>query len=285
MSERADMDGRVRSTVPADGAARADDDRRRDVALALLRLLVGGTALGADQLRDRMTRWQETALTPTPSPPPRSAPDALRYALVGMLFETESRMRQEVATMFERLARLSDDATILYTRLTLTMLGTPVDPLVRRFDEMTSRAMARVDRWIARGRVEEQRSRHMTQHTAVGVIDELLDYMAHNPEVRHLIEQQGLDMADTAVDEMRERAASADAWIERLAHSLFHRAAHDRTGKPSATVGAAPLTGEAQSPPPPAATRMQVRVPGTPARTSVDTTAEPDMPPHGAATT
>jgi hypothetical protein len=84
------------------------------------------------------------------------------------------------------------------------------------------------------------------------VIDEVLDYMAKNPEVRQLIEQQGMSMADTAVGEVRERTATADMWIERIARSLLHRPASEETTQPAAiaspeTTGTIPTTVEADT--------------------------------------
>jgi hypothetical protein len=97
--------------------------------------------------------------------------------------------------------------------------------------------------------MEEQQSRQMAQEAVVGVIDELLDYMARNPEVRQLIEQQGMSMADSAVGEVRERTATADMWIERIARSLLHRPASEETAptaaiSPPATTGTVPTTVE-----------------------------------------
>jgi len=110
-----------------------------------------------------------------------------------------------------------------------------------------------LDRWADRGRMEEQQSRDMTQEAVVSVIDELLDYMAQNPEVRELIEQQGMSMAETAVDEVRERSATADMWIERVARGLLHRPASENTAQPAAipspeTTSASPTTAEADTP-------------------------------------
>jgi hypothetical protein len=116
---------------------------------------------------------------------------------------------------------------------------TPLDPVLMRLDEMLYMARVAVDRWTARGWLEEQQSRGMARQATVSVVDELFDYMARNPEVRELIEQQGTSLAGEAVDEVRERTASADMWIERFTHNLLHR---------STSPGAA-LTTNASAPP------------------------------------
>lgn len=230
--------------TPDDGSAPPPDDRL-DAGSALLRLMVGGMLVGADQLRDRLQRWEEAAhaspLGQAASPP--AASSSVRHALVGLAFETETRMRRGFSTLLARAARLADDADLAYTRLTIYTRGTPLDPLRRRLDELLFLALTEVDRWTARGAREERQGRRMAEQAAVGIVDELLDYMAHNPEVRHLIEQQGTSMAESAVGEVRARTASADLWIERLAHNLLHRPTsepNDKHGGKAQSAGIAP---------------------------------------------
>ena len=250
MSDETNLNGRIRPIAPAEVIDDVPPDSARfDTAAALLRLLVGGALVGMDELRIRLERWQEATQASaqtvqqttrttrtTRTMPPRTASDALRYTLVGMLFETETRMRRGFATMaarFSRFSRLSGEANIFYTTLGSDWHRTPFDPLRERLDDMRFRAMETVDRWADRGWAEEQQGRRMAQQATAGVIDELLDYMAQNPEVRHLIEEQGMGMAETAVDEVRERTASADMWIERIAHNLLHRPVSGPLARPA----------------------------------------------------
>jgi hypothetical protein len=124
----------------------------------------------------------------------------------------------------ERLERLSYETESYYDDLYASdMLPTPLDPLLIRLDELLFTAEEAVDRWAARGRSEAERSSRMARLATTSVMDELLDYMARNPEVRALIEQQASSMAEEAVDEVRGRAATADQWVERLAHRVLRR--------------------------------------------------------------
>src|SRR5690348_7265521 len=86
-----------------DNPGAQSSDERFDAATALLRLLVGGALVGARELRVRLERWQESIPNPasTQAVAPRTASpsDALRYTLMGMMFETESRMRRRFSTM------------------------------------------------------------------------------------------------------------------------------------------------------------------------------------------
>jgi hypothetical protein len=247
------------SVSPAETtAATPSRDERFDTAAALLRLLVGGALVGTRELRLRLEQWQQTipdpASTQAVAPRTISTSDALRHTLMGMMFETESRMRRRFSIIGRRLARASQEANRFYSTAMSDMRYTPLDPLRARVEEMVYRATMTMDRWADRGRMEEQQSRDMAQEAVVSVIDEVLDYMARNPEVRQLIEQQGMSMADSAVGEVRERTATADMWIERIARSLLHRPASEETAQPAAiappeTTGTVPATVEADTPP------------------------------------
>jgi len=261
MNDQTHPNGHIRPIAPAEAIDDVSPDSARfDTAAALLRLLVGGALVGMDELRIHLERWQEAAQASAQTVhqtmqtmPPRTTSDALRYTLVGMLFETETRMRRGFASMaarFSRFSRLSGETNLYYKTLRPDVYQTPFDPVRVRLDEMRIRAMETVDRWADRGWAEEQQGRRMARQATVGVIDELLDYMAQNPEVRLLIEEQGMGMAETAVDEVRERTASADMWIERIAHNLLHRPVSGPLTKP--VDGAEPPTTEADAPSAPA---------------------------------
>lgn len=256
MGDNAQVNGRIQPPAPAAVSGGAppesagDQDDQFDAAEALLRLLVGGVLVGADELQDRLERWQEAATySAAQATPLQAASDSLRYMFVGMLFETEMRMRRRFSRLRESLSYLADEANLFYTTRTPAMRRTPFEPIRMRLDELLFLTMTAVDRWTDRGWIEEQRGRRMARLAATDVIDELLDYMAHNPEVRKLIEQQGLDMAESAVDEVRGRTASADQWIERLARSLLRRPVNDKPTKPTSSSATLPPATPAQTSP------------------------------------
>lgn len=228
-----------------------------DATSAVLRLLIGGLLVGADELQRRLQQWEATTHSAPSAPLPQTVPQSLRhetgsaslrYAVIGMLFEAETRMRQRFSTVRARLARLSEESEYLFiTSVEPALSQTPLDPVLMRLDEMLFMGRSAVDRWKARGWLEEQQSRGLARQATVSVVDEVLDYMARNPEVRELIEQQGVSIAGEAVDEVRERTASADMWIERFAHSLLHRPVSHGTAV-TTSAGTSP-TGEAGAQP------------------------------------
>lgn len=218
------------------GSSQPTEDRL-DVLGSLLRLVIGGMLVGVDELHFRLQVWDKAARSVTREASPtltRSSepPAPWPYALIGALFDSETRMRQGFSRARARLERFAydvdtsvDDIVESYyddlaeSRLPQTLL----DPLLARLDELLLDTEERVDRWAERGKREAEQGSRMARLASSGVVDELLDYMARNPEVRQMIEQQASGMADVAVSEVRGRTQTADLWIERLAHRALRR--------------------------------------------------------------
>lgn len=248
MRDSAPTNGSHQSTQaePVDSDVRSLEDQFA-VGPALLRLLFGAMLVGSDELRNRLRRWEETSRAPQTAPDASLREDtaSLRHALMGLAFEAEISMRRGLSAMAARVARIADEADLFYERIAFSARGTPMEPMWMEFDELLFLAEAAIDRWTARGWLEEQRGRRMAEHAAVSLLDELLDYMAHNPEVRELIEQQSASMAGSAVDEVRGRTAAADQWIERLAHNVLRRSTGEKPSKPADRLDAPPEAVEA----------------------------------------
>lgn len=223
-----------------------------DAISALLRLIIGGLLVGTDELQSRLRQWEATAHSTSSTALLQTVPQSLqhaptsaslRYGFIGMLFETETRIRQRFSTALARFARLSEEAEYRFvTTVEPALSKTPLDPMLMRLDELLFMARATVDRWTARGWLEEQQSRGIARQATTNVVDELIDYMARNPELRALILQQGTSMAGEAVDEVRERTAAADMWVERVTRGLLRRPV---SHGPAVTTSAHPsLTGD-----------------------------------------
>lgn len=269
MSESEQTNG---STLPALAHPSTDDafadasanafapNDRFDSNRALMRLLLGGMLVGADELRARLWRWELASRSVAyQAAAPQGSPAWFRYALVGMAFEAESRMRRGFSRMLARFEWLADETNGAYTRFAYAVRGTPLDDAVRYLDDVFYRASRTVDEWVAHGWIEEQQGRRMAEQATVSVLDELLDYMAHNPEVRRLIEQQGMSMAEATADDVHERMASADQWIERVAHSLLRRPAGEKPTTPTSSASASPPIVTVEPPPAAASARNRTK--------------------------
>jgi hypothetical protein len=206
--------------MPASAPAQAGDDF--DVALALMRLLVGAALVGGETLRSRLRQWEAAvpASAPPTQVPPGMTAGLVRHAVLGMLFETE----QWVGRGLSRTARRSGVATrFLLAAMARTLQWEPLGPVRLRVDELLMQWMETVRRWTASGELEEEQARWLARKALPGVLDEFFDVLTKNPEVRALVEEQSVGLAGAAVNEVRGRTVSADVLAERLVHGLLRR--------------------------------------------------------------
>ena len=189
-----------------------------------LRFLVGGVLEGVDELNRRLKVAQaelkaETAAITTVDPEETEL-DRLRYALIGAMVQTPEVVHQGLATA----NRVSRKATDLIAKVTNPLTSSWVmRPARRRYERFVSRGEARYQRLLDRGRAEEQSGRALVRRTTANGIDELLDYLAQKPEIRALVQQQSIGMADEMMGEIRDRSATADALAERIARAILRR--------------------------------------------------------------
>jgi hypothetical protein len=54
-------------------------------------------------------------------------------------------------------------------------------------------------------------------------MDEVLDYLAEKPEIRQLVQQQGVGLVAELVEQVRERAAEADDLVDRMSGAILRR--------------------------------------------------------------
>jgi len=213
-----------------------------DPAHAVTRLLVGATLEGSDELMRRLQRWEASAREKAGATPPASDTSQaaeFRYAVIGLLLEGETRVRQGI----RRLEQATAQATQRVTQ-TVDPNGWPAprSPLGRGLDRFLARRQGDIARWREAGRQAEYEGRLTAQEALATSTDEVFGYMAQEPQVRDLIQQQGVTMASTALGEVRSRTARADRLVERVVRKA---------------LGMQPLEG-AEAPavatPPPAAT-------------------------------
>jgi hypothetical protein len=219
-----------------------------DPAHAVTRLVVGVALEGSDELMRRLRHWEATARqTAETAPPPAqdtSQAAEFRYALIGLLLEGETRVRQGM----QRLEQATAEATQRVTR-TVDPQGWPAPrgPLGRSLDRFLTHRQADIARWREAGRQAEHEGRLTAREALSSSTDEVFGYMAQEPQVRELIQQQGVTMASTALGEVRSRTATADRWVERVVRRALRMPPLQDTGTPPTVAPVAP------TPTPPAA--------------------------------
>lgn len=212
-------------------------------AQSLTRLLVGSVVIGMDVLLEQLQRWEDETnlvlqeqasrldayrsvsdedLSWTPDqegepeaaarqPEPVSAVDAIRYTLVGGLFEVQRRISPPPIESFDQpLARMLHPLVMQFaTNPTLA-------PLREQFQQMSERGEQEVARLLDHGRREEAHSRLLFL-TAMRVTTETsIHEVVQNQEVRQLVQQQSAGLANEVVEEVREHTFSIDTVVERF---------------------------------------------------------------------
>jgi hypothetical protein len=168
--------------------------------------------------------------------------DRLRYAFIGWLFESEAALLRR-ASLLGRPEGAATRWMRLWARPAAALQGSPLfSPFRGRLDRWAARGEREVRRWIALGREEEAHSRLLARVAFDKTVDEYIEYLTTNPEVKDLVQMQSTGLANEVIEEVRERTVSADTFLEGLARSLLHRLPRRQLpGPPSSlTARAAP---------------------------------------------
>jgi hypothetical protein len=232
------------TTSPAHSPAQVGsrDEARLERIAAFTRLLIGAGLEASDELWLRLRLWQEQARSMTLEARPETPADRLRFALLGLLFEAEertpARLRRMGLTSAHRARRLMARLAPVSRRMAVG----PLRPMYTRLDKLSAQWNGARERWTARGRLEERQGRLVARQAMTSLVDEVMEYLAHDPAIQDLITQQGMDLATTAAESARERAQTADDWVERMVHGVFKRSAREQPEPPPSPPS--------QSPPP-----------------------------------
>lgn len=210
---------------------------------SIARLLIGGVLLGIDELNASLGNWGAEISSPKsgnadypssqsskseefdiPSNTSISQSDEydnsniVRYALIGLAFDIQERVQSGLKIVDQTTRSISNVATPIIDPISNSRL---VKPFRRRYDELVLRGKQEVDRWVDAGLAEDTRSRQFAQTALEKSVDKSIDYLTTNEEIKELIETQSVSLAGEVVEEIRERAVSADILLERIVRMLL----------------------------------------------------------------
>jgi hypothetical protein len=220
-----------------------DDQPEIENLLLLMRLVIGGTAEGVDELLQRLKEQQQkleqtSAANTTVFPEDETGLEQLRYALIGLLFETP----EFAANSLTAVGRTAHKASNLVSRVTGPLFNSRLmRPFQRRYETVVAQSETKLERLAGAGRLEEQTGRLLARETATEVVDELLAYLAHKPEVRQLVQQQAVGRTEELVDQLRQRTAATDERLARLAGGILGRSSSSPSPPPVIDVPAEAL--------------------------------------------
>ncbi len=194
-----------------------------DAIDTLSRLLVGGTVDVTDISVRLLERWhgevvernQATIVDEEEDPS-----DILRYLLIGLLFESQHAVRGSL--------RSASSVVVGAASVTASVTRTFRDsflfsPFRSTADKATRALEDRIIEMVQKGRNEEFVGKLMAENALLETVDWVLGYIADEPAVRDLVEQQALGFTDEVTIGVRERAITADSTVEVLLRKLFRR--------------------------------------------------------------
>jgi hypothetical protein len=192
----------------------------------LVRLLIGSFVEGSDEFRRRARLWQEELNSSDPSKimiSQASETEAarLRYSIIGFLFQLIDSGYNSLSF----LDKVSSQTFTVFSRLFAPLTNSRFwRPVQEHYDSYSERGESIVNSWINTGRREEQMSRALVRDQAYEqVVNEIIIYLARKPEVRELVEQQGISLAEELVGDLRERSNEFDSMLENRVNRLLRR--------------------------------------------------------------
>ncbi len=232
------------------------DDESTDKVRTLLRLAVGGALIGWDELFNRLEQWEAGVQDPhsqgepgartvvfvepgsrvTPERTPASRTVAknqeLRYLLLGLLFETESRIHERSSALIDFAGQTT--SSVLSPLVRWMDRSERLQPARSRFDRLVQRGEEVTDRWIQRGRLEESHSRRLVVTASQDTFDSSMELLGQAPELQNLVKMQSAGLSREVLDEVRSRTVSGDLVAEGFVRRLLRRA--PRGDLPDSTV-------------------------------------------------
>jgi hypothetical protein len=196
----------------------------------LTRFLAGAVILGGGELLQRLRHFQHqidtdpSSLLTLADAEEETAGHLLRYLALGMLARGEKRVARGLRQGAYFSLEVSRSILGGFDRLTDNALARPLRrPIDRRLKALGQEAAQIIDE----GRLEEQKARYLATQTVGDVIDDLLDYLAENPEVAELIKRQigaqSAGLADVVAENTRSVTVVGDYALEGLVRRLLRR--------------------------------------------------------------
>jgi hypothetical protein len=195
----------------AEPAAAATPAASVDLGTTLTSLLVGSAVLSVQSLAERAQHWQREAGISLPAASTADS-DTLRYALIGWLFETQEQLRPQGNPLGWFFATADQVGDLIFSRVrdSLPRLGTRPARSVRDED---------AQRWIARGKAEEQRSVALAKIALPDLLNLTIGYLVGQPAVQDAIAALVRSPAlDDAIVQLAARPGTQEAIIN-LVHS------------------------------------------------------------------
>ena len=203
------------------------EDADAESLRSITRLLVGGALVGWDELLSHLRDWEADITTARAqdahvvNAPPQDPGVTLRYAMIGLLFESQDRLVRRSKRALDLVWQVT--GSFWSPLLNRAGAARQLDPARERYDELVRRGEAVARRWVDRGQDEEDRSRQLARTAAQQSFDSSMDMLGQAPALEQLVRDQSIGLTQTALDEARARTVSGDMFAENIARSILRR--------------------------------------------------------------
>ena len=221
-------------------------DRSEDLE-RLSRVLVGLLLLGGDALAQRLREFEAQiearadVVDQDGSAGDETTWDLVRYLAVGTLVLGQKRI---VRGVHEGVLLSMGTADWMADRLDKWTDNRLMRPFRRPIESRWRRMKQQAGLIIEEGRLEEQNSRLLASHTADEIMDEIMEYVARDPElallVREQIAAQSSGLAEVVAGNTREVTVAADEAVEGVVRRFLRR-------KPRGALPPSPYLGKPQA--------------------------------------
>jgi hypothetical protein len=204
-------------------------DRAKDLE-RVTRVLVGLLLLGGDALAQRLREFEEqvearaAVVDEDGTPADETTWDLVRYLAIGTLMQGQKRIVRGV----QEGAQLSAGAVgWMAAKLDKWTDNRLMRPLRRPVESRQRKLKHRAGLLIDTGRAEERNSRLLAGYTAEELIDEIMEYVARDPDlallVREQIAAQSSGLAEVVASNTRQATVAADDSVEGVVRHLLRR--------------------------------------------------------------
>ena len=194
-----------------------------DTIDALSRLVVGGAVDISELLAKLLEHWESEIAErheATIVENEEDLGDILRYLIVGMIFEGQHAVRGATKSAGSLMAGAIGFSVSVSKPIRNSWL---FSPLRRTTNAVTERLEDRIADLVRTGRSEEFVGRLMAEGALAETVDWVMEYFAHDPQIRELVQQQALGFSEEITIGTRERTITADNAFDTLLRKILRR--------------------------------------------------------------
>ena len=159
--------------------------------------------------------------------------DILRYLTIGLAFQSQRQVRSASKSVGSWLLGAADTTLSVTRPVRNSWLFSPAR---RMTGAVTGRLEDGIADLVRTGRSEEFVGRLMAETALQESVDWVMDYIAQNPEIRDLVQQQALGFTEEISVGVRARSVSADNLLDGVLRKLFGRTPRPDLPGPPAEV-------------------------------------------------